>query len=103
MITFHVVTLAWIFFRAPSFEGVQKIFSSLAELDMGAANISWSVVSVLALALASHFAPEKWIEKVQRGFHALPPPIQAAVFIAAVYLAQKIAATDVAPFIYSQF
>jgi D-alanyl-lipoteichoic acid acyltransferase DltB (MBOAT superfamily) len=101
--TFHVVTIAWVFFRAPSFDSAGKVFSSLAELDMDAANISWSVLLVLALAAATHFTPTRWMKRVNMGFHALAPPIQAAFFLAAVFLAQRIASTDVAPFIYSQF
>ncbi len=101
--TFHVVTAAWVFFRAPSFDKATEIFETIGALSYGTANLSLAVVGVLALAIITHWIPDGWLERSRRLFHAAPAPLQAAAVVASILLVQQIARTEVAPFIYFQF
>jgi alginate O-acetyltransferase complex protein AlgI len=103
VLTFHVVTFAWIFFRAPTFKVAAAFFKGLCALDPGVENISLGVVAVLIGASAVHFAPAGFSEKLLFGFKRLPAPFQAALLVMTIYLARMAASTDVSPFIYSQF
>lgn len=103
LLTFHIVTAAWIFFRARTFKDAADIFQGIAALEPGAANVTWSVLAVLTVCALTHAAPRQWIEKVIRGFHMLPAPVQAILFVAAVLGAEKIAGVKVSAFIYEQF
>ena len=103
LLTFHIVTAAWVFFRAPTFKSALDIFRGLFTFESGAANITAGALTVLGLAAATHLMPKSVVEKTIRGFHALPAPIQAALFVATVYAANRIGAVKVSAFIYSQF
>jgi len=103
VLTFHVVTLAWVFFRAPSLDIAKRVLGAVGALDPGVANLPVLVPPLLLAAAATHFVPECWMDRVHRLFHTLPSPVQAAVFITMVLLAREVATSEVAPFIYSQF
>ncbi|MCP4605605.1 MAG: MBOAT family protein [Proteobacteria bacterium] len=103
ILTFHLVCAAWVFFRAPNFDMAASIFESIASLTVGTANISTPVIIALAAAIFTHWIPIRWTERCHSLFHALPAPIQAAALIAAILLIQRLASTEVEPFIYFQF
>jgi D-alanyl-lipoteichoic acid acyltransferase DltB (MBOAT superfamily) len=102
-VTFHVVSAAWVFFGAPSFEGALAVFRALGSLELGAVNVGWSAIAALAVAAATHGLRDGWLDRVVAGFHRIPAPVQAALLVAAVLVARELAATEVAPFIYFQF
>jgi D-alanyl-lipoteichoic acid acyltransferase DltB (MBOAT superfamily) len=102
-LTFHIVTAAWIFFRAPTFKCASEIFNGMAAMQFGTANISPSALLVLFIAALSHAAPRRWFEAAAQGFHRLPSFAQAALFVTIIWGANKAAAVQVSPFIYSQF
>ncbi|MCP4679200.1 MAG: MBOAT family protein [Deltaproteobacteria bacterium] len=101
--TFHIVTAAWVFFRAQSFEKAAQIFETIAALEPGTANITLPVIGVLTFAALTHWIPEGWMDRSGRAFHTMPAPLQAVLLVAAIVAVQQIARTDVAPFIYFQF
>ncbi len=103
LLTFHVVTLAWVFFRAPTVDIATRVLRQVAALDFGIDNLTGFVPVVLLAAALTHLTPDRWTARMQRGFHRLPAPLQAVALIAAVLLAERVASTGVSPFIYSQF
>lgn len=103
VLTFHVVTAAWVFFGAPSFDGALEIFRSLGSGDLSAANLGLPALAALAIAVAAHPVRDAWFDRVVAIFHRIPAPAQALLFVCAVFAARQIASTDVAPFIYFQF
>lgn len=102
-LTFHIVTVAWIFFRAPTFKGATEIFKGLFAFDFGTDNISATAFAVLVVAIVAHALPKNLFEKAIAVFHRLPAPVQALLFVAAVFGAYEVAAVKVSAFIYSQF
>ncbi|MDD5305968.1 MAG: MBOAT family protein [Deltaproteobacteria bacterium] len=103
VLTFHFVAAAWVFFRAPSFEVALGVFSSIASLSGGAANVPWTVVAVLAVALATHWIPAGWMERARSLFARMPPPLQAAILVAVIVAVRELARSEVSQFIYFQF
>ena len=103
LLTFHLVTAAWVFFRSSSFESAFQLFSSIFVFDLGYVNLSLPVVIVLTVALLTHWFPKVWVERLRSLFVALPAPLQAATIVGAVLAVQQLAQTEVEPFIYFQF
>jgi D-alanyl-lipoteichoic acid acyltransferase DltB (MBOAT superfamily) len=102
-LTFHIVLVGWVFFRADSFEKAQLVFSRLTELTLSHPNLPGTVVAVLALGLVTHFLPEGLYRTVRESFVRLPAPVQGiALFVAAVAIRQM-ASSDAVPFVYFQF
>jgi alginate O-acetyltransferase complex protein AlgI len=101
--TFHLVTFAWIFFRAPTLEAAGGVIKTLFTSDFGAENISLGVVVALGAAAVSQFAPRAYFEKLLSGFKRLPAPAQAVILLVSIFLAKTVANTQVSSFIYAKF
>jgi D-alanyl-lipoteichoic acid acyltransferase DltB (MBOAT superfamily) len=103
LLTFHIVLVGWVFFRADSFSKAQLIFSRLTELTLYHPNLPGTVLAVLALGLVTHFLPERLYQTLRDSFVRLPAPVQGvALFLAAVAIRQM-ASSDAVPFVYFQF
>ncbi|MBN2342639.1 MAG: MBOAT family protein [Deltaproteobacteria bacterium] len=103
VLTFHVVCAAWIFFRSPDFETALLMFKTIATGGIGIANMAFPALAVLLAAVCIHQMPENWMEQAKKQFARIPAIVQAALVIGMIIAADKLAQTDVAPFIYFQF
>lgn len=101
--TFHYVCLAWIFFRAQTFQQAVLVLKQIATGTTFHPNLPPVVVSVLALGIASHYVPETTYERLKRGFSDLPAPAQGALLFAVAVLLHEAASTEAVPFVYFQF
>ena len=101
--TFHFVTFAWIFFRAPNVETALLILSRIGSLSVSAANISASLIVVLTIAILSHYMPKKWYDFSLSLFARAPFYAQALALAALVIGLQYVAHTGATPFIYNKF
>ena len=103
VLVFHYVCLAWIFFRAPTFDAALGVLRQLATLETDHAN----VVPMLSLALATgflcHYFPDGTFRWLRERFCQLPPPAQGALLCLAALLMRELAHTKIVPFIYFQF
>jgi hypothetical protein len=103
VLVFHYVCLAWIFFRAPTFDGALGVLRQLGTAETDHAN----VVPMLSLALVTgfvcHFFPDRSFRWLRDRFCALPPPAQGFVLAACALVLQQLAHTKIVPFIYFQF
>ena len=102
-VTFHVVCVAWIFFRAETFRAAWVMFTQLGSLSTYHPNLSAPVVAVLAVGLCSHYVPERWFQKAQSGFIQMPAPAQAAALFCAAWIVRSMASAEAVPFVYFQF
>lgn len=102
-LTFHVVLVAWVFFRAESLERVREIATRLADLTTGAGNVPPVVLLLIVLVLAAQWLPEKFEARAQEAFVALPAPLQAAALGLLAVAVRHAAGSAVAPFIYQGF
>ena len=103
VLVFHYVCLAWIFFRATSFDNALAVLRQIALVETDHAN----VVPIVATALAAGFACHLWGDGsfawLRRRFVALPAWGQGAVLAGAALVLRELGHTKIVPFIYFQF
>ncbi|MBU6328557.1 MAG: MBOAT family protein [Acidobacteria bacterium] len=102
-LTFNVVCLAWVFFRAPS---VSDAFAVLWRLVVGTgsdANVTLLLILVVLASLASQFVPERFPKRAERWFGGLAPILQIAALALGLVMIDALGPEGVAPFIYFQF
>jgi D-alanyl-lipoteichoic acid acyltransferase DltB (MBOAT superfamily) len=103
LLTFHFVTFAWIFFRAPDLAGAWAILGRIASLSVSFANISPPIAVVLAIGVLAHYTPNRWYERSLNLYVKAPFYAQAAALVALVWSLRYVVTTGAAPFIYNQF
>jgi alginate O-acetyltransferase complex protein AlgI len=103
VLTFHFVTFAWIFFRAPSLETAMAILERIASLTVSFANVSVGLAFILLLAICAHYVPKKWYDWSLATYSRAPFYAQAFTLVMLVVGMQNALQTGAAPFIYTKF
>lgn len=101
--TFHFVTFAWIFFRAPNLEIAMTILSRIGSLTVSIANISAPLAIVMTIGILAHYVPKKWYDFSLSLFARAPFYAQAMALALLVIGLQYVAQTGATPFIYNRF
>jgi D-alanyl-lipoteichoic acid acyltransferase DltB (MBOAT superfamily) len=103
LVTFHVVCLAWIFFRADSLGTAFDVLGGI--VGGGGPNplVTGLLVLTIVLAIASQFVPTRVTERIQLQFAAMAPGAQAVVLAGALTITDVLGPDGVAPFIYFRF
>lgn len=103
-VTFNLVSLSWVFFRAESigvaFDILARLFTAWGQPSPA---ISTTLVLVVGGTIAAQFIPTNVGERLQRGFGRLQPVGQAACLAGALVLVDALGPQGVAPFIYFRF
>ncbi|HMG54769.1 MAG TPA: MBOAT family O-acyltransferase, partial [Kofleriaceae bacterium] len=103
VLVFHYVCLAWIFFRATSFDNALAVLRQIALLETDRANL----VPIVTLALFAGFACHLWADAsfrwLGRRFAALPPWAQGAALAGVALVLRELGHAKIVPFIYFQF
>ncbi|MGZ8650728.1 MAG: MBOAT family O-acyltransferase [Actinomycetota bacterium] len=104
ILTFHLVCLGWVFFRADS---LSTAFSLLGRLVTGwkasAGLVNPLVVGTIALMLALQYAPHSMADRVVDRIAVLRPITMGAIFALALFIITTLGPQGVAPFIYFRF
>jgi len=103
VLTFHFVTFAWIFFRAPSFDVASAVLGRMGSLTVSFANVPRAMWIILGIAVLGHYTPRKIYDGSLSLFVRAPFYAQAAALAALVVGLQYVAQTGAAPFIYTKF
>ncbi len=103
LITFHVVCLAWIFFRAESLEVALAYLSGLANWSEPTQYIQPFLVFLVAGSLIAHFLPRGWVTGSAEFLGRYGVLVHGAALGFGILLIESIAPEGVAPFIYFQF
>ena len=103
VLTFHYVTFAWIFFRAPSFDIAVAILGRIGSLSVSFANISGPLALVLLIGALAHYVPKKWYDWSQALYVRAPFYAQAAALAMLALGLQNVVQSGAAPFIYTRF
>jgi hypothetical protein len=103
LLTFHIVCVAWIFFRAESFQAAWAVFAQLGTLTTFHPNLHGGVVAVLVLGLVTHWIPERWYERARSTFIGAPAFVQGYVLLLFAIAVRQMAFADAVPFVYFQF
>jgi len=103
LVTFHVVCLAWIFFRADSLGAAFDVLRGILSESGPAPLVTTLALVTIALMLASQFVPSTTVIGLQRRFTALGPAAQVAALAGALTVIDVLGPDGVAPFIYFRF
>jgi D-alanyl-lipoteichoic acid acyltransferase DltB (MBOAT superfamily) len=102
-LVFQYVCLAWIFFRASSFDNALAVLRQIATLETDHANLVPLVTLALVVGFACHLFADGSFGWLRLRFVALPPWAQGAVLAAAALVLRELGHTKIVPFIYFQF
>ena len=103
LLVFHAVCLAWIFFRADSWDTVSLYLGSLVALQGGAVQARLFPLALVALGLLIQFTPADWPIRVAARLVLVPDWALAAGAGVLVVMIDAMGPDGVAPFIYFQF
>jgi alginate O-acetyltransferase complex protein AlgI len=103
LLTFHVVCLAWIFFRADSLGTAFDVLGGLLSGTQPNELLTPVLLVTVGLMLASQFVPPGVVEVGQARFTAVGPGLQVVVLVGALTLIDVLGPDGVAPFIYFRF
>ena len=101
--TFHLVCVAWVFFRAESFGKASLVFSRILSGSLYHPNLPPLVSGTIALGLVVHFIPTAWDKLIRQTFVRLPAPAQGVCLLLALVLLKQMASAESVPFVYFQF
>lgn len=102
-LTFHVVTLGWIFFRAASFGDALAYLGGIVAPATGAVTVTPLIVVLIAFGLAIHALRWDSMTRLAERLRALPAPAFAGGLVAAMLLVDAMRFEGIAPFIYFRF
>jgi hypothetical protein len=103
VLVFHYVCLAWIFFRASSFDGALAVLRQLVAREYDHANVTALVELALAVGFIAHFFADGSFRWLRDRFCALPPPAQGLLLAACALTLRELGHAKLVPFIYFQF
>jgi D-alanyl-lipoteichoic acid acyltransferase DltB (MBOAT superfamily) len=103
LVVFHLVCLAWIFFRADSLETVGIYLGGLGRWGQGVEQASGLTVGLIGLGMALQFVPRDASRRLAEWAEGWPRWALAVVVGAVVMLIDALGPSGVAPFIYFQF
>ncbi len=103
LLTFHIVCLAWVFFRAETFGLATDILTRIADGGTGADVATWVVLATIAGMLASQFVAPERVAAAQRHLSQMPVAAQGMLLAGVLLLIDTFGPVGVAPFIYFQF
>ena len=104
IVTFHLVCLAWVFFRADSFGTAKDVlFGLFTRWGHGSPLVTLGVVVAILAGIASQYLPANWPRALMERFSRLPVVAQAAVLGVGLMVTSVMGPEGVAPFIYFRF
>jgi D-alanyl-lipoteichoic acid acyltransferase DltB (MBOAT superfamily) len=102
-LTFNLVCLAWIFFRADSLGTAFDVIGGILGSTLPNPMVTGLLLLTIVLALASQFVPPRVVVAMQDRFALLAPGTQAVCLAGALTVIDVLGPDGVAPFIYFQF
>ena len=102
-LTFQVVCLAWIFFRAESVGAAFDMISGIVSGTQPDELVSGLLVATIVLMLLSQLVPPRAVERLELRFTELGLGLQVACLAGALTLIDVLGPDGVAPFIYFRF
>ncbi|MBC6981788.1 MBOAT family protein [Caulobacter sp. 17J80-11] len=103
VVTFHIVCLGWILFRAESFQLALDYVEGFARVTQPAALVTPFLAVLIAGGLAMHFLPARAAERLAGLVRPLPSPVFGAGLALVLLAVEAMRPEGVAPFIYFQF
>ncbi|MBA2496420.1 MAG: MBOAT family protein [Acidimicrobiia bacterium] len=102
IVTFNLVCVAWVFFRADSLDAAVEVLGRIVG-GAGEVAVNPVVVLVVVLMLAAQHVPAEAVGRLRAVVAAWPVAAQAAALASVLLVVDALGPTGVAPFIYFQF
>lgn len=107
-ITFHIVCLSWVFFRADS---IDKALDMLRQIGsrfgwqsfLGVLQSYTPVLSLMAFALVVHWLPVRWKEFYRGAFIRIPLVVKILFAVVVALIIFQVKSSELQPFIYFRF
>lgn len=103
VITFHVVCIAWVFFRAETFGLAWEMLAGVVTGGAGLGLVTPMVVLTIAGMLAFQLIPADWPRRAETAFSRVGLAWQVPCLAAGLVLVDALGPEGVAPFIYFRF
>lgn len=103
LITFHIVCLGWILFRAENFDMAMQVLIGLGRWWQPMVMVTPLLLTLIVGGLAMHWLPPRAIEGVAERLKTAPSVTLALLLGVAFLLVEAVRPDGVAPFIYFQF
>ncbi len=103
LITFHIVCVGWVFFRAGSVSAAWTILTRAFTAWGPAPLVTPAIVLVIVAALAMQYVPRDVGRRLQVSFSNYAPVVQGAALAVVLLIADALGPQGIAPFIYFQF
>ena len=102
VVTFHIVCLGWILFRADSFSTAMTFLQGLTRWAPPTAATPF-LVGMIGFGLLMHFLPPRGLERLGGVARFLPSPALGLAIGLMMLVVEAIRPQGIAPFIYFQF
>ena len=102
-LTFQFVSIAWVFFRAPSTNSWLDYFSTMLWGATWNTTMTPFVAVVFVLGALSHIIPPDAFQAMEKRYDGASLPTKVLVPFAVIFLIAIAAPSGIAPFIYFQF
>jgi D-alanyl-lipoteichoic acid acyltransferase DltB (MBOAT superfamily) len=103
VLTFHVVTLGWIFFRAASFDEAIAYLGGIVAPSGGMTTVTPLVLVLIVFGLAMHGVNRDVLGRAAERLRTIPAPAFAIGLAATMLVVDSMRYEGVAPFIYFRF
>jgi len=103
LVTFHVVCLAWVFFRAETLGDAFELLWRLVSAPGSGPVVQPMLLFVIVAMIASQFVPSDAVDRAQARFSRFPFIAQGVVLGVGLLVIDALGPVGVAPFIYFQF
>jgi alginate O-acetyltransferase complex protein AlgI len=102
IVTFHIVCLGWILFRAETFPMAMEVLAGLGRFE-AATMVTPFLLTLIVGGLALHWLPPRAVEGIATWLKPAPSLTMGLLVGAAILLVEAVRPDGVAPFIYFQF
>ncbi len=108
VLTFHIVCLGWLVFRADSMQTavllLHQIFTNFDSALIPQVVEGYAfAMALIAVGFVMHFIPSQGDGWLQRRIGAAPMAVQVALLVVMIWCVMQIKSADIQPFIYFQF
>ena len=103
LLTFHLVCVGWILFRAGDFDTVLLIGEQMLSNAASHTTPNGLVILAIVVGIFGQYLPENWPSRLEHFMSSIPPLLRGALAGTCVMLIEVAGPVGVAPFIYFQF
>lgn len=108
LLTFHLVCIGWLLFRAESMQKAHEMLMQIAyafklnQFQQMLVNYPM-VLAMMFFGFTVHWLPFKWQEFIRGSFIKLPIWVKGIIVLSILYLINRFLLADIQPFIYFRF